>query len=148
MTKKPCYVFDIDGTLSDLSHRLHHIQRQPKDWDAFFDACVEDDPIQHICSLARNLSHHHDVVFVSGRSDRVRIQTDYWLKVCACLSGSGLYMRRDGDFRADDIVKLELLAQLRSDGFEPVMAFDDRDRVVAMWRAAGIPCAQVAPGDF
>jgi hypothetical protein len=27
---------DIDGTLADCTHRLHHIQKQPKDWDAFF----------------------------------------------------------------------------------------------------------------
>lgn len=37
---KSVYVFDIDGTLADLTHRLHHIQKQPKDWDAFFDACA------------------------------------------------------------------------------------------------------------
>ena len=28
------------------------------------------------------------------------------------------------------------------------LAFDDRDRVVAMWREEGVPCFQVAPGDF
>ena len=50
--------------------------------------------------------------------------------------------------RADDILKIELLDQIRADGFSPIMAFDDRDRVVAAWRAAGVPCAQVAPGDF
>ena len=29
-----------------------------------------------------------------------------------------------------------------------VMVFDDRDRVVNMWRRNGVVCAQVAPGDF
>jgi hypothetical protein len=29
-----------------------------------------------------------------------------------------------------------------------VAAFDDRDRVVQMWRAAGVTCFQVAPGEF
>ena len=29
-----------------------------------------------------------------------------------------------------------------------VATFDDRNRVVAMWRDAGIPCFQVAPGEF
>jgi hypothetical protein len=28
------------------------------------------------------------------------------------------------------------------------MAFDDRNSVVKMWRDLGIPCAQVADGDF
>ena len=57
-------------------------------------------------------------------------------------------MRKEGDHRPDHIIKLELLAQIRSDGFEPIMAFDDRNSVVKMWRDAGIPCAQVAEGDF
>jgi hypothetical protein len=32
-----CYLFDIDGTLADLSHRLHYIKPAggPKNWDAF-----------------------------------------------------------------------------------------------------------------
>ena len=29
-----------------------------------------------------------------------------------------------------------------------VAVFDDRDRVVAMWSAAGVPCFQVAAGEF
>lgn len=43
---------------------------------------------------------------------------------------------------------LDDAAIIVSHGYEPIMAFDDRDRVVKMWRDAGIPCAQVAPGDF
>ena len=57
-------------------------------------------------------------------------------------------MRKAGDHRADDLLKLEMLATIRARGYEPLMAFDDRTRVVNSWRAAGIPCAQVAPGDF
>jgi hypothetical protein len=59
-----------------------------------------------------------------------------------------LYMRRDGDHRPDDIVKREMLQQMRVDGWSPIMAFDDRNQVVEMWRANGVPCAQVASGDF
>jgi hypothetical protein len=59
-----------------------------------------------------------------------------------------LYMRSDNDYRADFIVKEELLAQLRADGYNPVMAFDDRQQVVDMWRENGLICAQVAKGDF
>jgi len=33
------YIFDIDGTLADVSHRLHYITGETKDWDAFFAAC-------------------------------------------------------------------------------------------------------------
>lgn len=59
-----------------------------------------------------------------------------------------LYMRKEGDHRPDFKVKRDLLAALKADGYEPIMAFDDRDQVVEMWRAEGIPCAQVADGNF
>ena len=60
-----------------------------------------------------------------------------------------LTMRQEGDHRPDDIVKREWLdGMLEDDRRRLVATFDDRDRVVMMWRAAGIPCFQVAPGDF
>lgn len=142
-----CYIFDIDGTLADLTHRLHHIQKEPKDWDAFFAACVDDKPIEHICDLAKTLQETASVIFVSGRSDRVRAETEAWLAGRG-LSGAPLFMRKAGDHRPDNIVKAELLADIRSRGFQPTMAFEDRTQVVEMWRANHVPCAQVASGDF
>lgn len=142
----PVYVFDIDGTLADCSHRLHHIQKDPKDWAAFFAACADDKPIKHIIDLAIALDQHRDVVFVSGRSDECRLSTEAWL--AEHVFNYRLYMRKAGDHRDDDVVKLELLAELRADGFEPIMAFEDRARVVKAFRDAGVPVAQVAPGDF
>lgn len=139
-----CYIFDIDGTLADLSHRLHHIQKTPKDWDGFFAEVANDEPIRHVVQLCRRLGC---VVFASGRPERCRSDTEWWLLTHLSHDGP-LYMRKDGDRRPDDIVKGDILDQIIADGFEPIMAFDDRDRVVAMWRERGIPCAQVAPGDF
>lgn len=143
---KPCYVFDIDGTLADCSHRLHHIQKQPKDWTAFFADCIDDFPISHMIALAKIIGEKHEVVFVSGRSDECREATERWLR--AYVFEAPLYMRKVGDHRNDDILKIELLKEVEADGFKPIMAFDDRSRVVKAWRDAGIPCAQVADGDF
>lgn len=143
------YLFDIDGTLADLTHRLHHIQQETKDWDSFFDGCHLDAPIPHIVELCRTLRRKTEVVYVSGRSSRCRYATINWL-MGQDLFGANtkLYMREEGDHRPDHEVKLDLLARIVADGFQPIMAFDDRNQVVEMWRAAGIPCAQVAPGDF
>lgn len=142
-----CYLFDIDGTLADCSHRIHLIQGTPKDWDGFFAACHLDTPIPHVVDLLNTLTGRTKIVYVSGRSDQCREETETWLRKNSLPLGP-LYMRKQGDHRDDDIIKIELLAQLRVDGFDPIMAFDDRDRVVAAWRAAGVPCAQVAPGNF
>ena len=145
---KHCYIFDIDGTLADCSHRLHFIHPRPaKDWRAFFAACGGDAPIQHMVELAINLYDCGQIVLVSGRSDECREQTIEWLGNQGIIFDA-LYMRKAGDHRNDDILKSELLDQLLADGFKPIMAFDDRDRVVRMWRSRGIPCAQVAEGDF
>lgn len=142
------YLFDVDGTLSDPTHRLHHIQKQPKDWDAFFAACPDDAPHKHMCQLAATLLDADcTVIFVSGRSDRVRSETEEWIAKHVGYVPT-LYMRADGDRRPDNIVKSELLDRIIADGFEPQLIFEDRDQVVRMWRQRGIPCAQVAEGDF
>lgn len=143
---KRCFLFDIDGTLADLSHRLPHIQKEPKDWEAFFDACEDDTSIPHVIEIAVALARSYHIVFVSGRSDRVREATLTWLALRG-LTGD-IYMRKDGDHRPDHVVKHELLDQIKGDGYLPVMAFDDRNQVVEMWRARGVPCAQVADGNF
>jgi len=152
-----CYIFDIDGTLADCSHRLHHIQGESVDWNAFYDACGADKPIPHILGLASILAGEVDIVFVTGRSERCRDATVDWLRANLpdCFAGwnasdakDDLYMRREGDHRPDNIVKSELLDRLIADGYRPLMAFEDRTQVVKMWRERGIPCAQVAQGDY
>jgi hypothetical protein len=50
-----CYLFDIDGTIADLSHRLRFIEKKPKDWRRFFEAVSKDTPITHIIELANHL---------------------------------------------------------------------------------------------
>lgn len=77
---KSCYIFDIDGTLADCSHRLHHIQTHPKDWPAFFAGCINDAPIHHVVRLAKTLGETHEIIFVSGRSDECRAATETWLE--------------------------------------------------------------------
>jgi HAD superfamily, subfamily IIIB (Acid phosphatase) len=142
-----CFLIDIDGTVANGDHRLHHIQKEPKAWDEYFLECGSDAPIMHMHAVVSALSTYFKIVYVSGRSDLVRQQTIDWLDLHG-FPCDALYMRKQGDHKNDDVLKIELLAQVRADGFEPIMAFDDRNRVVEAWRAAGIPCAQVALGDF
>lgn len=147
----PCIIFDIDGTLANGDHRLHLIQQEPKQWDAYFDLCDGDAPINHMIRLLRILEREYVPVFVTGRAARWRVKTEQWLARHGAATGRyplRLYMREDGDHRDDHVLKIELLAQLRADGFDPLMVFDDRARVVKAWRAAGVPCAQVAEGEF
>jgi hypothetical protein len=142
------YICDIDGTVADLTHRLHYVKKSPKDWDGFFDACAWDKPILHIRELLHGLKL--PIMYVSGRPSRLKTLTAQWLRDYKFPFYEWLpfHMRSEGDRRDDCIVKSELLDLILADGYEPVLAFDDRDRVVNMWRSRGIPCLQVAPGDF
>jgi hypothetical protein len=153
-----CYIFDLDGTMRNIDHRLHLINGSNRegfkpDWDAFYRASPHDAPIAPICHLAHALMLREFVVFLTGTDDMVRDLTEAWLNrnvasPALLMQRSKLYMRRHGDHRQDHEVKLEMLTLIKADGFDPIMAFEDRDAVVAMWRAQGITCAQVAPGNF
>ena len=135
-------IFDIDGTLADITHRLHHIKKEPKDWDAFFAACPDDSPVIPII----NLTHIFDamgfkILLVSGRSNKVVGETANWLMKHK-VKFQSLYMREDGDHRPDYVIKEEILDGLIGDGFVIRYVVDDRTSVVEMWRRRGLTCLQ------
>jgi phosphoglycolate phosphatase-like HAD superfamily hydrolase len=138
------YVFDLDGTLADCSHRQH--LAEAGDWDAFFAACPDDKPILPTIELLLRLWNTRTVKIEiwSGRSDAVRPQTEEWLCRHGIQGNLLTCMRTAGDHRPDDELKLEFLRGTEA----PDIIFDDRKRVVDMWRREGLVCFQVAPGDF
>lgn len=145
-----CFLFDIDGTIADISHRQHFLDERPKNWDAFHAATSDDVPLRHMRIVLRALVNHlgpRHVLYVTGRVEKTRAATVEWLRWYN-FPQLRLLMRPDGDYRDDTILKREMLDQLRAEGFVPLMVFEDRSRVVNMWREVGVPCAQVAPGDF
>lgn len=137
-------IFDLDGTLTDPTHRLHYIQQTPKDWDAFFDACDGDLPKKHTMGVLLALaSAGHNVSIWSGRVDRVRDKTESYLKSFMINPLFLTRMRPEGDFMPDKELKRMWLLESISQGLKPDLVFDDRQSVVDMWRAEGIPCFQV-----
>ena len=57
-------------------------------------------------------------------------------------------MRKSKDYREDVIVKSEIIDDIIEEGYEIVMAFEDRARVVQMFRNRGIKCLQVTDGNY
>jgi len=153
---RPLYIFDIDGTLAMCEHRQHILAdlRNPHRWDDFFDACPFDVPNKPVMDTMANLSYGCDIKFFSGRSDRVRQQTIDWLAGHSCFKNkrwidSALTMRPADNTEPDEVVKLRWLQALCDDDRQRLVAiFDDRAKVVDMWRKAGVACFQVAPGNF
>lgn len=144
-------IFDIDGTLANCEHRLHWVRSKPKNWPAFNRAMKDDTPYWDIVWMLRGwYGDGLTILIASGRNEDDRAVTEMWLNEVAKISGmyEKLYMRASKDYRSDDIVKSEILDQMRADGYNPTMAIDDRQQVVDMWRRRGLRCLQVAPGDF
>jgi hypothetical protein len=94
----------------------------------------------------------HEVRILSGRSDEVREATELWLtryrEVVATWLRRHLKMRREGNFTSNQVLKKSWLDEVRAGGGEVDIVYDDRQKVVGMWRANGVACFQVAPGDF
>ena len=145
-------VFDLDGTLANITHRLHFVKNGAKNWDSFFKAIPDDQPIKEMVDLAVTLLKADDkpVAFATGRPERTRKDTVAWLLDNGIDTNfeARLFMRGDGDKRPDHIVKKIILSDMRKVGLDPVLVFDDRQSVVDMWREEGIRVAQVALGKF
>lgn len=143
-----CWIVDIDGTIANTEHRIHYITDGHKNWDAWHANAHKDEPIKEIVELIEMADACCiSIVLCTARDEKCRADTLEWLKAND-IPFDALYMRKLGDRRDDDIVKFELLEQIYEDGFEPVLVLEDRDRVVKMWRSAGLRCLQVSPGDF
>ena len=154
---KPLYIFDLDGTLALIQHRRHFVERERKaqDWGGFYAACSDDEPNNPVIRVMEALRAAGAEVWIfSGRSDEVRDKTVAWLAQHTSfmtheIEGPMLTMRAAGDYTADDVLKKQWLDDmLRQDRDRLYCTFDDRDRVVQMWRDAGVTCLQVAPGEF
>lgn len=145
---RPLFIFDLDGTLADCTHRLHFIQQTPKDWAGFFSACKDDKAVLPVIETMRGLQVTGDVEIWTGRSEEARPQTNFWFR-SLWLGGIPLRMRKAGDHRHDDVLKKEWLNAMAPEERSRLTAvFEDRARVVQMWRQAGVTCFQVAAGEF
>lgn len=144
---------DVDGTIADNEHRQHFLRNNPKQWKEYDALMKQDTTHDDIIWLVKTLhSAGCKILIVTARQGRPDIvkTTKWWLDKVAGLEGvyEKIYHRDGNDYRDDGIVKLELLEQIKIDGYHPYMVLDDRNRVVNAWRSVGLRCLQVQEGDF
>ncbi len=146
--KQKAIVCDLDGTFCNTDHRQHFISGGKKDWKNFFDAMIVDPPNEW-CQILLGRFSRYEIVFVSGRPDNYRPQTESWLRAHGYTTkDSPLYMRKEHDFRPDHIVKTEIYKRDIEPLYDIIFCVDDRQQVVDAWRALGLTCLQCAKGDF
>jgi hypothetical protein len=111
-------VLDLDGTLADVSHRAHHVEKDPKDWDAFFrpDLVIKDTVVKDAARvLSKLLELRVDLVVLTGRNEDLRDTTMRWLfeALNISLPESHLLMRPNGNMLTAAEYKKEQLLNFK-----------------------------------
>ena len=157
--RKNTVIFDLDGTIAKIDKRRElanmprpNSQRPAKiDWDVFFDPLnIDLDwPNKPVVETLRLFYYDgYEIIILSGRLETTRDATRQWLKKHH-IPYDELHMRpKECRYTPDDILKLEMLKWHDIDKKDIFCIFDDRKRVVDMWRTEGLTCFQVAKGDF
>lgn len=128
-------VFDVDGVVADVRHRLHHLHRHHH-WGRFFAEADADPLLSEGAALVSDLAGQHEIVWLTGRPEWLRPVTRDWLAEHG-LPGGELHMRPEHDYRPARDYKLGVLRRLAGRG---IAAFIDDDvEVVDAALAAGIP---------
>jgi phosphoglycolate phosphatase-like HAD superfamily hydrolase len=142
------YIFDIDGTLADATHRLHYILNH--EGKKIHSPHWDDPPIMSVVVIAKALYiAGKKIILSTGRREDQREMTEHWLYENQIFH-NGLFMRPLGDYRSDTVVKPEVLRNFFGRDIPDLVEciFEDRARVTAAWRALGYKVCQVAEGDY
>lgn len=145
-------IFDLDGTLALIEKRrkLADKGNGKMNWKVFFapENIQLDEPNIPVIKTfqAMKLAGFRVGIF-SGRDAISKTETEIWLKKWD-VDYDFLRMRPQRDYTPDDVLKKQWLDEFLTEGHEVMCVFDDRDKVVKMWRENGIPCFQVAEGKF
>lgn len=144
----PWIISDLDGTLANIDHRLHHIQKENPDYEAFYNEVYKDEPIQPLINLLQALNERYVIAIVTGRSEVCRSATALWLDKHR-VPYQNLIMRPKGNHAQDHILKKRMVCDHEGKLLFPAqLVIEDRARVVEMWRDMGLTCLQVAKGDY
>jgi hypothetical protein len=169
-------IFDLDGTLADCEHRRHFVQKPEgliewhnsttggihytkglskreevkwkPNWKAFYEACDQDLPIEPVIHVFLSLwENGADPHIWSGRCESVRQKTFNWLRIhVPGFNNNLIKMRPIGDSTPDDQLKEKWLDEAIAEGKTIDMVFDDREKVVSMWKRRGIFVFDVSQG--
>ena len=128
-------VVDLDGVLADVRHRLKYVETRPKDWRRFFGAAPEDPVLDEGRRVVEALAGVHEVVYLSGRPEYCRADTEDWLARHELPEGL-VHLRPWGDHRPAREFKVATLRELGRER-EIAVLVDDDPLVCDAARAAG-----------
>lgn len=131
-------VFDLDGTLYDVTSIVHLVEGDQRDFDAFHAASIDCPPYAHVLEAAHAArAAGQAVIVITGRSAVWRDLTLTWFSRHD-VPFDLMLMRYTDDFRPDHVVKDQFLADIVADGYTVLEAWEDSAMVAENWRAKGI----------
>lgn len=142
--KEDCIIADLDGTV------CLHDGRNPYD----LTRVSEDIPNYPLVQFLKELICNKHIIFLSGREEtnQCRQDTINWLTENICSPDFGykweLLMRDKNNFEPDEVIKERIFHKEIEPKYNVIAVFDDRDKVVKMWRSLGLLCNQVYWGNF
>tara|TARA_Y100000310_G_scaffold31362_1_gene29745 strand:- start:564 stop:1025 length:462 start_codon:yes stop_codon:yes gene_type:complete len=153
MNNKKTVIFDLDGTLADISARRKLAIKMPSgvmDWSVFLDPVnikldVPNEPVIKMAQLFAEADFN--IVIFSGRSDKTKHTTLAWLTRNRVPFHKLVMRDQERIFMPDDQFKKQLLDE-HADIDDVFLVVDDRQKVVDMWRSLGLTTFQVDEGDF
>lgn len=133
-------IVDLDGTIFDCTG-----VRSPYDETKYH----LDRPKMQVIERVRDHAYElgHKVIFVSGRHEDGREVSEQMLNKHVKVPIEGFFMRYERGTE-DSVIKAELFNRHIRGKYNIVAVYDDRDRVVEMWRRLGLLVLQVEKGDF
>lgn len=146
-TLAPALIIDMDGTLCDVRSIRHHLQRNAtnngqRDFRAFHSASIDCPPNHQVAALAREVSSAGlQIVIVTARENKWSFHTALWLYENK-IEYTHMLMRSKGDYRPDVDIKREIATQVLKK-YNPLLAVDDRDDIIEVWRERMIPTLKV-----
>lgn len=148
--KSKAALFDVDGTLANVSSILHLVHKKHKKNNGAVDYREFHRQSQN-CPIKMEVVDELDflkcqgykIVIITERSDDFLSHTESWLEDNE-IDYDSLYMRRAGDKRPPLEVKKEYLEDIRKK-HRPTRAYDDDPRVIEMFEEEGLK-ASLIPG--
>ncbi|MFT4868273.1 MAG: hypothetical protein ACI9LV_000900 [Candidatus Nanohaloarchaea archaeon] len=127
-------VIDLDGTISDNSHRKHLIEGESKNWKEYLKRCSEDEAVSEVLDFVKELRSDHRIVIITARSEEVRERTVNWLNEKDVPYDQLFMLEKDKRNIEDHEFKREKLERLEN----PVLAVDDKESNLRMFREEGL----------
>lgn len=146
----PLVIFDLDGVISNASHRQHFLRGARKDWRGFFTDASLDPPYETGLALTASVDDDHAVAILTARPHYVADVTRGWLAANEVRHDLLILRPRRGrgsggpsaDFKRHE------LHRLRAAGFEITLAIDDDERIIEMYRSEDIFALYVHSGYY